>query len=120
MIPRDSRLTRHPSCLTNGVHLTDQLRSLTNLVIRYNLCSDSIADASHGSRLGRASIGDAILWLGSASSSIGDASAAHGSASSSIADATASQKFIEASSANATGHLEQGSVSTHDAISLQD
>jgi len=21
MIPRDSRLTRHPSCLTNGVHL---------------------------------------------------------------------------------------------------
>ena len=22
MIPRDSRLTRHPSCLTNGVHLT--------------------------------------------------------------------------------------------------
>jgi multidrug efflux pump subunit AcrA (membrane-fusion protein) len=24
MIPRDSRLTRHPSCLTNGVHLTIQ------------------------------------------------------------------------------------------------
>ena len=21
MIPRDSRLTRHPNCLTNGVHL---------------------------------------------------------------------------------------------------
>ena len=24
MIPRDSRLTRHPSCLTNGVHLIDE------------------------------------------------------------------------------------------------
>jgi hypothetical protein len=22
MIPRDSRLTRHPNCLTNGVHLS--------------------------------------------------------------------------------------------------
>jgi hypothetical protein len=27
MILRDSRLTRHPNCLTNGVHLAFQLRS---------------------------------------------------------------------------------------------
>ena len=27
MIPRDSRLTRHPSCLTNGVHLSRHLQS---------------------------------------------------------------------------------------------
>ena len=27
MIPRDSRLTRHPSCLTNGVHLSSRAPS---------------------------------------------------------------------------------------------
>jgi hypothetical protein len=25
MIPRDSRLTRHPDCLTNGVHLKGRI-----------------------------------------------------------------------------------------------
>jgi hypothetical protein len=40
MIPRDSRLTRHPSCFTIGVHLNWRLRELGSMVSRVGAASD--------------------------------------------------------------------------------